>query len=76
MEWTPNGLTNSSLPSLALHVERHPERSVNCTAANPELPLIVTDVWKQPTSNRQSCTNYSPQLEAEVSYDAKHRNIP
>jgi len=58
-------------------VERHPERSANYIAVNLELPLIATDVWTQPTSKRQSCTNYySPQLEAEISYDAKHRNIP
>ena len=76
MEWTPNGLPNSSSPSLALRAVRHPDRSANYTAVNLGLPLIVTDVWKQPTSKRQSCTNYLPQLEAEISYDAEHRNIP
>ena len=57
MKWTPSGLPNSFSPSLALPVERHPERSVNYTAVNFGLRLIVTDVWKQPTSKKQSYTN-------------------
>ena len=60
MKWTPNGLPNSSSLSLALPAGRYPDRSANYTAVNLGLPLIVTDVWTQPTSKRRSCTNCLP----------------
>ena len=60
MKWTPNGLPNSSSPSLALRAVWHPDGSANYTEVNLGLPLIVTDVWTQPTSKRRSCTNCLP----------------
>ena len=45
---------------------RHPDRSANYTAVNLGLPLIVTDVWTQPTSKRRSCTNCLPRGDRAV----------
>ena len=43
-----------------------PDRSANYTAVNLGLPLTVTDVWKQPTSKRRSCTNCLPRGDRAV----------
>ena len=66
MKWTPSGLQNSSSLSLALRAGRPPNRSANYTAVNLGFLLTVIDVWTQPTSKRQSCTNCLPRGDRAV----------